>query len=258
MKTLAYITVILFGLMSSSAIGQTRVLQNEDGVIVSDKDTVVIKIDNDEEVKVSKKNKKNKFRVGLLDLGVSSYLHNESLNHDDIPGWQLRYPNSHNWNLHIFRHRVNLLAESLFFEYGVSTNFRRFSFENDVVLLTEGHNSIIPVESEENFKKSKFRTTYLEAPIMITLNPKGKKFTLSVGGYAGMRIGSSQKIKSKEEGKTIARDDFSLRDFTSGGIVRLGFGPVDFYCQVAAESMFNDGIDPELVPITFGISLINF
>lgn len=259
MKKLTYITAILLGLLISNvSFGQSRVLQDEGGVVITNQDTVVIKIDKDEKESSDKKKKKNKFRVGLVDYGVSSYLVRGSFSEDIPEEWSLKYPQSINWNIHIFRHRLNLISETLFFEYGISTNFRRFRFENNVESIQVGDNTIRPIISNTDFKKSKLRTTYLEVPLMVTINPKGKKFTLSLGAYGGMRIGSSHKIKTTDGEKMVNKDDFKLRDFTSGLVARLGFGPVDFYCQVNGESMFDDSISPNLAPLTFGISLINF
>ncbi len=255
-KTLAAFMMLMiiqpFGLIS-----QERVLQNEDGVVVTERDTVVIKIDKDDD-EDEEEEKPDNFRVGLLDYGVSSFLVRGEFGEAIPEEWSLRYPQSHNWNLHIFRHRLNISKQSLFLEYGVSVNFRRFRFQNNVERFEIGDNSVRPIITDTEFKKSKLRTTHLEVPLMITLNPRGKKFTISVGAYGAMRIGSSHKLKSEDGEKMVTKDDFKLRDFTSGLVARLGFGPVDFFWQINGESMFNDSTSPNLAPMTFGISLINF
>jgi hypothetical protein len=253
LSKLVFSLVILVASLQYGTAQDERALQTEDGeVITLTKDTVEVKMDKDKK----KKNKK-RFKVLLLDYGMSTYAYEGSINQNEIPSMKLKYPSSFNLNLHIFKHRVNLIDNSLFFEYGLSTNWRRYSFEEDV-RLTIAENTVVAQPSTVSYNKNKLRTTYLEVPVMLTIAPKNSKFVLSAGAYGGLRIGSSQKFKSKAEGKEIVRDDFALRDFSTGLVARLGFGPVEFYCQYGLDNMFNDNVSPELVPITFGIALVNF
>lgn len=244
---------------------EERILQDENGVV--DEDDMSINLDGDDHTKSDhgkKKKKKNKFRMGMLDYGISTYLVDGSLNHDELEGFALNHGKSNNFNLHIFRHRVNLLAETLFFEYGLSTNWRRYSLKNDIIIdkevfvTPEGNKSLAWTNSDVENKKNKLRSTHLEIPVMITISPKDSKFFISAGMFGGMRIGSSQKVKNKDEGKSIIKDNYEIRDFTTGVVGRVGFGPVDFYCQYTLDPLFNDGVSPEVMPISFGISVLGF
>jgi len=202
--------------------------------------------------------------MGMLDFGISTYLVDGSLNHDDLEGFALNHGKSNNFNLHIFRHRVHLLAETLFFEYGLSTNWRRYSLKDDVIIsreatgLSDGRKIMTFVDSPVDNKKNKLRSTYLEIPLMFTISPKDSKFFISAGMFGGMRIGGSQKFKNKDEGKTITKADYELRDFSTGVVGRIGFGPIDFFCQYSLNPLFNDGVSPELTPISFGISVLGY
>ena len=242
-----------------------RVLQDENGVIAEDSNT-----DPDVDVKEGKKKRKNKFRVGMLDIGLSTYLFDtgdsQSLSSPDgLSGFDLNNGRLTNINLHIFRHRVNLLAETVFFEYGLSVNWRRFRLENDQVrfntdptIVEGGPDRIEWTEFEDSVRKNKLRSSYLEIPVMLTISPKDSKFFVSGGGFAGVRMGASQKIKSEEEGKRIIKDNYEMRDFNYGLVGRIGFGPIDFYCQYSLVPMFEDNVSPELYPISFGISMLGF
>lgn len=244
---------------------EERILQDENGVVEDDEIEIRIGDDHDHDHDHDgKKKKKNKFRVGMLDYGISTYLVDGSLNHDDLEGFALNHGKSNNFNLHIFRHRVHLLGDVLFFEYGLSTNWRRYSLKNDVIIdkeavgLSNGPKIMTWTESATDNKKNKLRSTYLEIPVMLTISPKDSKFFISAGMFGGMRIGGSQKIKNKDEGKTVVKGDYEMRDFNTGVVGRIGFGPVDFYCQYTFDTLFNDDVNPELTPISFGISVLGF
>lgn len=240
-----------------------RIFQDENGVVEEDEE-----YESDEEMKEysGKKKKKNKFRVGMLDYGFSSLLYDGSFSTPtEYDQFSLNQGRSHNLNLHIFRHRVNLISETLFFEYGLSVNWRRYNLENDIIFDTDpielesGLRTLTFSDSEVENKKNKFRTSNLEIPVMLTISPKDSKFFISGGGYAGIRLGSSQKLKSQDEGKTVIKGDYGLRDFNYGLVGRIGFGPVDFFCQYSLVSLFDDNVLPEDVrPITFGISMLGF
>jgi Skp family chaperone for outer membrane proteins len=242
-----------------------RVLQDENGVVMEDMDP-----DKEVEVKVGKKKRKNKFRVGMLDIGLSTYLFDTgdglSFNSPEgLEAFDLNNGRLTNINLHIFRHRVNLLAETVFFEYGVSVNWRRYRLQNDNTLfdteptiLDDGTKLITSTMSDFSVRKNKLRSSYLEIPVMLTISPKDSKFFVSGGGFAGVRMGASQKIKSEQEGKLIIKDDFEMQDFNYGLVGRFGFGPVDFYCQYSLVPLFDDDVSPELYPISFGISILGF
>lgn len=245
-----------------------RIFQDENGVIEDDDEMSYEDDNHDHKHSHSKKKRKrkNKFRVGMLDYGVSSYLFDELLGaQSPYEQFALNQGRSHNLNLHIFRHRINILAETLFFEYGASINWRRYNLENDVIFnpdpvdIGNGTRGLTFTDSAIDNKKNKLRTSYLEVPVMITINPRDSKFFISGGAYGGMRIGASQKLKSKDEGKTVIKGDYGLRDFNYGVVGRLGFGPIDFYCQYSLVPMFEDDVLPaDVAPITFGISMLGF
>jgi len=198
------------------------------------------------------------FRMLLLDLGMSSFMYNESLNLPaELDKFQLKYPGSVNVNLHIFRHRLNMGRTGFHLDYGVSVNWKQYKFQDDFRITPEIA-SLELVDSEIDFKTNKLRTTYLELPISLTYKRKGSKFFMSAGAYGFTRIGSSQKLKSEDIDTEKIRDDFNLRPFGIGLQGRIGFGPLEFYAQYALDPMFNDGITPELRPVTFGIAILGF
>ncbi len=198
------------------------------------------------------------FRMLLLDLGMSSFMFDNSLNlPGDLDEFQLKYPGSVNVNLHLFRHRLNFGNSGLHFDYGVSVNWKHYKFENDFK-ITPNISTLELVPSETTFKSNKLRTTYLELPVSFTYHKRGSKFFISGGAYGFMKIGSSQRIKSENADTEKIKDDFNLRPFGFGLQGRVGFGPLEFYAQYGLENLFNDGITPALTPVTFGIAILGF
>lgn len=257
MKTLHKITFVLLLVFAAQGImiGQNTELQDENGVVIK-KDSITIDIDTD---KPCRKNGA-RFRSLMIDYGVSALMFDGSLNvPSEYDQWSQRYPQSHNWNLHVFRHRLPIVKNAFFFDYGVSFNFRRYRFKENNTLMAKRDNAVEVIhDTELDNRKSKFRTTHLELPVMLTLSPKKSDFSISVGGYGSMFVGASHKTKKSNGNKSVNRSDFNIKDFSYGGIVRVGFGAVDLYCQIAAEELFEDGVSPKVVPITFGFSILTF
>lgn len=198
------------------------------------------------------------FRVFMFDLGISGYTINDEVNFtEEDDQFNLKYPGSVNVNIHLFRHRMHLIKPAIFFEYGLSVNFKQYKFQNDFRIEPEV-TQLNFIDDGVDYKVNKLRTSYLEMPILFTWSPRKNDFKLSLGFYNGLKIGSNQKFKSETNGKEKVKDDFNLRAFTNGFVGRVGFGPIEFYWTIDSKSLFNDGIKDELVPFTAGIALIGF
>jgi len=134
----------------------------------------------------------------------------------------------------------------------------QYKFANDFKLNADE----IPLAltaSDEPFKRSKLKTSFLEVPVMFTLTPsKRQGIYLSGGWYAGVLLNSKQKIKTEEGQKIKIKDDFNLNKFRYGLIGRVGLGPIAFYGQIALNDLFKKGQGPELTPINIGVSILNF
>ncbi len=202
--------------------------------------------------------KEDRFRVFLLDWGISSYMYNQSLNlPSELSAYNLQYIGSNHLNLHIFRHRLRAGSGPFAFDYGASINWRNYKFQNDFRFDTESSDVQLIFDGVD-YNRNKLRATYFEIPATITYNPLDSKFTISAGGYASMLINSSQRLRSADFGTEKIKDDFNLRSFSYGLVGRVGFGPVEFYAQYSLDPMFNDDLDPDLHQVTFGIALLSF
>jgi len=198
-------------------------------------------------------------RLGLLDIGFSTYLHNNSLNlPTSLDQFELLYGGSLNLNFHLIRHRIPVVKSHVSIEYGLSFAFKNYKFANDFRILPDE----LTFQMEDDgtmYDKNKLKTTFLEVPVLLTLTPGRKKGVyLSGGVYGGVLIGSKQKLKTESGDKTRVRDDFNLNKFRYGLIGRIGVGPIAFYAQYSLNDLFKDAQGPVLRPFNIGVSLLNF
>jgi len=200
------------------------------------------------------------FRVGLIDIGFSTYFHNGSLNlPTELDDFDQNYGGSLNLNLHAFRQRLPIIKDNLGFEYGLTIAWKQYRFANDFRILED----TIPFTIEDDgtsYKKNKLKTTFLEIPLMLTLSPTNGRnpFYLSAGVYGGVLLGAKQKLKDDNGNKTKIKDDFNLNKFRYGVVGRIGFGPFAVYAQMSMTELFKAGQGPELTPFNVGISILDF
>ena len=199
------------------------------------------------------------FRVGLLDIGFSTYLHDGSLNLPaDLDNFDQTFGGSWNINLHAFRQRLPIIKNAVGLEYGLTIAWKQYRFSNDFRILED----TIPFSVEDDgtsYRKNKLKTTFLEVPVMLTITPNSKSnFYLSGGVYGGVLLNAKQKLRDEDGNRTRIRDDFNLNKFRYGVIGRIGFGPFAIYGQLALNNLFKDDQGPELQPFNVGISLLDF
>lgn len=198
-------------------------------------------------------------RFTMLDIGLSGYLFDDGFSLPaDLDDYELLYGGSLNINLHLFRHRMPIIKNTAFLEYGLSFSWMQYKFANDFIFLED--KDFVTVEPiDDDLRKNKLKTTFIEVPLMLTITPgKDDSYFISGGMYAGVLVGSKQKIKSSDGDVTKIRDDFNLNKIRYGIEGRLGLGPVSFFAQYSLVDLFEDNQGPELTPINFGITVLGF
>ena len=71
----------------------------------------------------------------MVDLGVNTLMQEGSLNlQDDANALSLNYGKSLNWNLHLFKQRINLIDHKINFIYGMSFDFNNYNFSEPITL----------------------------------------------------------------------------------------------------------------------------
>lgn len=140
-------------------------------------------------------------------------------------------------------------------KYGFSFQWNKFDIkDNQYFVNTDGDVTLqeFPVE----LNKAKFRTTNLVFPVHLEFGPSKKiekkdyfrystrnKFKVGLGGYAGLNIGSMQKLKYKEDGNRIKdkqRGGFEVNEFVYGLSGYLAWGDTALYVKYDLNPLFKD------------------
>jgi hypothetical protein len=140
-------------------------------------------------------------------------------------------------------------------KYGFSFQWNKLNIQdNQFFVNTDG--DIILEDFPLEYKKAKFRTTNLVIPVHIEFGPskriekknyfrysKTKQLKFGLGGYAGLNLGSMQKIKYKEDGNRIKnkqRGGFEVSPFVYGLSGYVGIGEVALYVKYDLNPLFKD------------------
>ncbi|SDI38155.1 hypothetical protein [Winogradskyella thalassocola] len=140
-------------------------------------------------------------------------------------------------------------------KYGFSFQWNKFEMkDNNYLVNTDGEIALQEFPSDLN--KAKFRTTNLVFPMHIEFGPSKKiekddyfrystykKLKVGLGGYAGLNIGSMQKLKYKEDGDRIKnkqRGGFEVSEFVYGLSGYVALGDIALYVKYDLSPIFKD------------------
>jgi hypothetical protein len=150
-------------------------------------------------------------------------------------------------------------------KYGFSFQWNKLKLkDNNYLVNTNGDISVQELGFDAD--KIKFRTTNLVFPMHIEFGPSKKiekedyfrysthkKLKVGLGGYAGINIGSVQKIKYKEDGdrkKDKQHDEFEVSDFVYGLSGYVALGEVALYVKYDLNPLFkNQTIDQNNISV---------
>ena len=104
--------------------------------------------------------------------------------------------------------------------------------------------------------KSKFRLDNLVIPVHFEFGPSKKiekdtyfrysthnKIKVGLGGYAGLKLGSRQKLRFDDMGQEVDRKekgDFNTNNFIYGVSAYVGWGDVGLYAKYDLNTIFKD------------------
>ncbi|MEM0992920.1 MAG: outer membrane beta-barrel protein [Bacteroidota bacterium] len=215
--------------------------------------------DDDDSWDTRKRSSGERVRFGMLDIGFSGYLFDDGFElPTELDELDLLYGGSVNFNWHIFRHRLPIIKRTAFLEYGLGISWMGYKFANDFKIV-EGATQFETEAIDDDLRKNKLRTTFLEVPLMLTITPgRNNDVFISGGVYGGVLIGARQKIKDSSGDVQKIKDDFNLNKIRYGVEGRIGLGPISFYAQYSLQELFREDQGPALTPINIGLSVIGF
>ncbi|MBV7269262.1 hypothetical protein [Winogradskyella luteola] len=150
-------------------------------------------------------------------------------------------------------------------KYGFSFQWNKLDIKDDQYFVNND-DEISLQEFPSNLDKAKFRTTNLVFPVHLEFGPSKKiekedyfrystrkKLKIGLGGYAGLNIGSMQKLKYKEDGNRIKdkqRGGFEVSSFVYGLSGYVALGEVALYVKYDLNPLFkNQAIDQNNISV---------
>lgn len=139
-------------------------------------------------------------------------------------------------------------------------DWTHFRLKNDII-FKEDTSPLEYEESDINYSKNRFSSSYLRIPLAFEYRTKTRGFPgrlrYSFGPIAGILIQGSQKFKSKDEGKSKNVDDFNYAPFRYGAFARVNFGGLGLYGKYYFNDMFENSPAQEgLKNLSFGMMFL--
>lgn len=250
--------------------GVHEIITDKDHVRIGESGEIEIEKEQEEQDSYNEKKKKDgshlenlKTRYMMLNMGINGYLNENGriAPSTALGDLELDYGKSINIQLHLFRQRLNLIRHHLNLMYGLTLDFNNYRFSRDIT-LTPNTGYVTPIPTDDPARKSKLSDTYLKLPVLLNIesNPANLKrsFHLSAGAYGGVLIASHTKVKTDNDKKIKAKDDFNLSKIRYGVNGQIGYGWFNIYANYALNGMFTEGEGPALTPFSVGISIIGF
>lgn len=149
---------------------------------------------------------------------------------------------------------------------GIGIHFQSYRLDNNTTLRQTEKGVIEPeiLYFDQN-QKSKLSIVSVIVPLLaefqIPVNHYDNRLYFSAGLFGGIRITSHTKIKYRIDRKKMklkVPGQYALRDFKYGAMVRAGYRWINVFASCDLTSFFKENKGPELIPFSFGFTLIKF
>lgn len=130
---------------------------------------------------------------------------------------------------------------------------------NARVYLSE--NEGIYINDNIQYTKSKLRSHYFAIPLMLQIsNHRGQGFVFGIGGYAGLRLGDTQKLKFPDSNgntlKSKIKSNFKTNPYVYGLGINAGSNFVRFYLHYDLSNVWRTDINYDWNRVNFGFHLV--
>ncbi len=149
---------------------------------------------------------------------------------------------------------------------GIGIWFQNYRLDQNTTFEKSVNGEIIPrtLFFEEN-QRSKFSMVHLVLPLLaefqFPVNHYNNRIFVSAGVTGAYRLGSSTKIVYKldqKREKLKTPGDFSLHRFRYNLMFRAGYRNYSVFAHYDLQPLFKKTMGPEVVPFSFGITLVSF
>lgn len=169
---------------------------------------------------------------------------------------------------------INLIQQSIGLQHnrntvglvtGLGMQFQSYRLDKNTTIERLDNDIIVPKQLYfDDNQKSKLSMVYITAPVLLEfqfpINHYENRLYISGGAFMGYRIGSHTKIKYRTDKKQKLKvpDNYSLHDFKYGLMLRTGYRWINVFATYDLTRLFKDDKGPDLTPVTFGITLLQF
>lgn len=144
-------------------------------------------------------------------------------------------------------------------EYGMVYQFTELDNREDYTIAENSEGLWKYTMDGNDYKQSELYAHYLTIPLAIRFNDRNNdKFSVSIGGFAGLRLGGTQEVKFEDNDiKTFRRErtDFGLPDFNYGLSFGIGSNHVQWYSTYQMNNFFDSDEVYDWNVITTGLKL---
>lgn len=201
-----------------------------------------------------------------IDFGFNAFLN------PDYTGYESNFMKndifrSNSLHLNIFKKSFGLQRNRNNFGLvtGAGLLFQNYRLNDSITIEKTANDVIYP--KEFGFSENQKSTLYLLSAtipllleIQIPINNYKNRLYFSSGMYFSYRIASYTRIKYRIEQKQNLKiiDNYSLQNFKYGIMFRTGYRWINFYAMYELTPFFKVDKGPDLTPITFGVTLLQF
>lgn len=145
-------------------------------------------------------------------------------------------------------------------QYGILYKWMIMNTDNNAVLTIQDRNGIYVQDDNFNYNKSSLTTHHLVAPLMLQFsNKRGHGYTLGLGGYAGVRLGDTQKLNyvssSGERVESKLKANYRTNPFIYGVGANFGKDFVRFFAHYDLSNVWRTEDNYDWNRFNFGFHL---
>jgi hypothetical protein len=206
--------------------------------------------------------KKNKLGVEFL-FGTNGYVTQPISIIDKSSYYSTNYLKSFKIGSNILLKGLSGEKERLYFLPGLGLSWNNYIFNNNVQVESINGNTLISVDTLNNYIKSKLHITYLQIPLLLGVrlgNISKNPFGMQVGIEGAYKLLSKTAVKNENGNVQInkRKDSFNLHPFKISALMRLSIGNIGLFGRISLNSLFTSNNSIEYVPISGGIIIAGF
>ena len=200
-----------------------------------------------------------------VDFGFNGFLDSDGESLGDSLGYLEVNPfGSRSFSINFWEAKIRLVKDYVGITTGAGIQWNNYRLKNDYTLANVSDSLVAFQDSTISLNKNKFRTTWVNVPLLLEFNTslkKEKSFSIAAGFVGGFNLESMYKQKYKQDGekfKTSVKNDFNVEPFRLEGMVRLGYGNFNMFATLQLTELFEKNTGPEIYPFSVGVSLFAF